>query len=50
MLFSVQLGSAEKEKAESDPKAAEDKALRLASAIESDVAARILDMHKWGQA
>lgn len=41
-FFGVQVGSAGKEKAESDRKVAEDKALRLASAMQPEVAAKIL--------
>lgn len=43
-FFGVQVGSAGKEKAESDRKVAEDKALRLASAMQPEVAVRILGM------
>jgi hypothetical protein len=42
-FFGVQVGSAGKEKAENDRKAAEDKALRFAAALPPDVAMRMVD-------
>jgi hypothetical protein len=43
-FFGVQVGAAGKEKAEAARKEAEEKALKLASAMEPEVAARILKL------